>query len=149
MNVRNLRHGHAAARTPTYRSWMAMNARCLYSRKATDVRYYQKAGVKICARWRRFENFLFDMGERPAGTTLDRIDGRRGYAPDNCRWATGRQQAVNRRNSRTMIFRGKRRPLVEVAEATGVSIFRIWQRLRSGWTDAAAARPVLRRGGAR
>jgi hypothetical protein len=146
MNVRNFRHGHSFPRTPTYRSWMAMNVRCHSSRKPTDIRYYQQAGVKVCARWSSFENFLRDMGERPPGMTLDRIKSSGDYTPGNCRWATGREQAVNKRNSRTMMFHGRRRPLVEVAEATGVSIYRIWQRLHHGWTDAEAVLPVRKRG---
>jgi predicted HicB family RNase H-like nuclease len=58
---------------------------------------YGAKGVTVCERWHDFRNFLYDMGERPAGKSIDRIDGSRGYEPGNCRWATRSQQNANRR----------------------------------------------------
>lgn len=57
------------------------------------------ASVEICERWNRFENFLADMGERPEGKTLDRINPFGGYTPENCRWATPKEQAANKRKT--------------------------------------------------
>jgi hypothetical protein len=87
----NLRHGQTA--TPTYVSWRSMRQRCGPSGK------YRKFGVSVCARWHYFENFLADMGERPEGTTLDRIDPEGNYKPENCRWAAADQQQRNTRRS--------------------------------------------------
>lgn len=94
-----VRHGHTSKghgrQTPTYGSWHAMNSRCR-NPKATGYERYGGIGVTICDRWLVFETFLADMGERPEGTTLDRIDNDGNYEPGNCRWATYKQQAENK-----------------------------------------------------
>lgn len=73
-----------------------MVARCS-NPKGWSFAEYGAKGVTVCERWRRFEAFLEDMGERPKGTSIDRIDGSKGYEPGNCRWATRSQQNLNRR----------------------------------------------------
>jgi hypothetical protein len=82
-------------RTPTYRSWEAMKRRTT-APTSPDWWEYGGAGICLDPRWLRFENFLADMGHRPPGTTLDRIDSCGNYTPGNCRWATATQQLRNR-----------------------------------------------------
>lgn len=85
--------------SPTHNSWRGMIKRCTNSTNAS-WKYYGARGVKVCDRWRGpagFDNFLADMGEKPEGTSIDRIDGDGDYTPDNCRWATFQAQAQTRR----------------------------------------------------
>lgn len=97
----HLTHGEADKRngkaTNEYMSWAAMIQRCTNPNNHAYRRYGGR-GIKICKRWRKFENFIADMGRRPTGKSLDRKDNDGNYSPANCEWATPKQQANNRRH---------------------------------------------------
>lgn len=97
---RNTRHGHNRAgkgnQSATWHSWASMRKRCSL-KSHRSYKDYGGRGIKICPEWDSFENFLSDMGARPDGKTLDRIDVNGDYRPDNCRWATLSEQQRNKR----------------------------------------------------
>lgn len=93
------RHGLGAVRSPAYRSWCHMRERCL-GKTSDAYSSYGGRGIKIDPRWNDYLTFVADMGERPPGTTLDRINNDGDYTLSNCRWATSAQQNNNRRSSK-------------------------------------------------
>lgn len=91
---------HGMHDSPEYNSWKSMIARCT-NPKATGAQNYIERGITFDPDWADFENFYRDMGPRPEGKTLDRRDNDLGYSKDNCRWATPKEQANNRRPARS------------------------------------------------
>ena len=110
-----------------------MKDRC-YQVTHKEYKRYGAAGIKVCKRWRdSFENFFADMGERPDGCSLERIDGEKNYTPKNCVWATKEQQANNRRNNRLIEFDGKTMTLAQWAKKTNIPASTIARRIDRGW----------------
>jgi hypothetical protein len=145
------KHGHSfdasGRRSPTYMTWQNMIGRCT-NPKATGYEHYRSLGVTVCDRWRKFENFLADMGDRPIGTTLDRIDNKGSYEPGNCRWATKTTQANNRRTNLHFVYKGVSYTLAELARATSRDKDTLRARLvrPGGWSvDEAVETPIIPR----
>jgi len=137
---------HGRAGTRLYTVWAAMRRRC-YSKADTRYHDYGGRGITVCDRWRHsFEAFLADMGECPPGMELDRKDNDGPYSPENCRWATKKQQGRNKRNNRLVTFEGKTHPLVVWCERFGLHYYRTLQRLtRDGRTPEEAFAEHYRR----
>jgi hypothetical protein len=111
-----------------------MWARVRGSSNAKNARDYRDRGISVCERWQSFENFLADMGERPPGKTIDRIDNDRGYEPGNCRWATPTEQQNNKRTNHRLAFNGETLTVCEWADRVGVNRMTLFGRLRTGWS---------------
>lgn len=114
-------HGHCVngMNTATYRVWTGMLTRCR-NKNDNGFRHYGARGISVCARWNEFANFLADMGERPAGMSLDRIDNDGNYCKENCRWATDIEQHRNRSDNTFFEFDGHRATIAEWGERIGI-----------------------------
>lgn len=124
---------HLSSGSPTWKSWDAMRQRCM-NHKSKDYARYGGRGIVVCERWHTFDNFLSDMGERPEGMTLGRIDNDGDYIPVNCRWEDARTQSNNRRSSRTITVSGRTLSIAQWARELGTSRQTIRYRLEAGWS---------------
>ena len=124
---------HGMSNSRTYRSWQSMKQRVL-NPKTKEFPRYGGRGIRICSRWKRFRNFLSDMGFRPKGTSLDRIDNDGHYKPSNCRWATRSEQANNTPLNHLIHWNGKILTITEVAREIKVNPNTFLYRLRRGWS---------------
>jgi hypothetical protein len=131
------RRTHGLTKTPTHNVWVRMRRRC--DDESHDAyRFYGGRGISVCERWSSFANFLADMGERPAGMSIERRNTNGNYEPSNCYWATKQEQMRNKRNS----YRWKNGPLSfetlkDAAEHFGISPSRVHQLARvgaNGWS---------------
>jgi hypothetical protein len=131
-----------------YRTWSGMVNRATSEvSSAKDYPKYRGRGIKVCDRWRVFENFLSDMGRKPTPShSLDRIDNDGSYCPENCRWATRSEQQRNTRSNRLLTYKGETRCLTEWAEVKGVRRHVLNNRVRLGWTtEQILETPVMPR----
>lgn len=132
LSQRSFRHG--MTRTPTWNSWYSMIQRCTSS-TATGYADYGGRGIKVCDAWlNSFSAFLADMGERPAGKTIERRDPNGNYDLANCCWATDIEQANNKRSSRILTFAGESKSISQWARQYGLRGGTLWARIEAGWS---------------
>jgi len=124
---------HGQSNSPTWRSWHNMRTRC-NNINVPDYPRYGGRGITICPRWDTFENFLADMGERPDGMTLDRLDSNGNYEPTNCRWATQSEQGNNRSTNLPLSFDGRTQTMSQWARELGLPVPTLQNRLARGWS---------------
>ncbi len=126
---------HGGWKTPEYEAWTSMKKRCYKPYHASFYNYGAR-GITVCERWMNdFPAFLSDVGPRPSPEhSLERKDNALGYFPDNCKWATSQEQALNRRDNRLLTLNGETRPMIVWAEEVGLPYETIQSRLRRGWT---------------
>jgi len=139
------KHGHASYhKSKTYKTWNDMIQRCI-NPNCKAYKDYGGRGIQVCKRWLKFENFLQDMGEKPEGLTLDRIDNDGDYRPENCRWATRKEQNRNSRHNRLITINGNTKCLSEWCNFYNINYHKIYMRLHHGWSPEEAFELVLRR----
>jgi len=116
-------------RDPMYAVWYGMIGRC-HRPARKDYARYGGRGIKVCDRWfNSFEAFTEDMGERPEGMSVERIDNDKGYSPDNCKWATPKEQANNRHDNNYVKYKGKYITVSGLAEQFNIHPATLWQRI--------------------
>lgn len=128
-------HGHNSrtrGQSPTYISWRSMLKRCNDPRQPGYQNYGGK-GIKVCEEWKSFEKFLADMGERPEGKTLDRIDGNGNYEKSNCRWFDMTEQANNRSNNHHLTYKCETHTVAQWAKILNIPVGTIRARLFRGF----------------
>ena len=135
---------HGKFGTRVYRIWTGMLDRCRNPNNK-DRHNYLDRGITVCPSWYDFETFYADMGEPPAGMTLDREDNSKGYSRSNCRWRTLKEQARNRRGNIVFTYAGETKTLAEWVEKSTLSYRLVWQRVaNAGWSfEAALGLPVV------
>jgi hypothetical protein len=138
---------HGWIGTPTYCSWVEMRRRCRAAHRPEFVNYGAR-GISVCDEWAAdFSAFLRDMGERPQGHSIDRIDNAKGYQKDNCRWAPVVVQARNRRGNRMITYRSQTMTIAEAAEIAGLRHATVRDRIGRNWSvEEAVETPTLPQG---
>jgi hypothetical protein len=138
--------GRAGRRSPEYSVWAKMIGRCTNPREKRWADYGGR-GIQVCERWRQFENFRADMGDRPAGMTIERIDNNGNYAPSNCRWATDHEQKRNMRSNVNLTFNGRTMCATDWARELGMRVVTLHCRIRRGWSTERALTSGVKRAG--
>lgn len=134
---------HGMTKTKAYRAWIDMRNRC-YKISSPRFPVYGGRGIRVCERWKHsFNNFYKDMGEPPNGTSIERLDNDGDYGPDNCVWATWREQYRNRSTNVVIEYEGRKMPLCDWAEEIGMPHGVLRSRIRRGWSiDRAFNQPI-------
>lgn len=135
---------HGMSKSKSYKRWTGLIQRVLNPDNKA-AKHYSLKGVTVCDRWLSFENFYADMGEAPPGCSLDRIDNDGPYSPENCRWATPKEQADNRSSSVWIEFQGERMVLFDWARRLGVRYSTMQRRLKDWPLERALTEPSNRK----
>lgn len=134
-----IRHIHNSTGTPEYTIWKAMKARC-YNINNDDYPRYGERGIVVCDRWNHsFNNFIEDMGLRPSNKySIERKDTDGNYCPENCLWATAKEQQRNKSSNKILTLNGESKTMIEWSETLNISYWMIAKRIQKGWSDEKA-----------
>ena len=135
---------HGKSRSPIYLCWQNIRQRC-FNPKMPHYERYGGRGITVCDRWMVFENFVADMGERPPNMTLERIDNDGPYSPENCRWATRKEQSNNRFCNVRITYNNETLTVAQWSERTGIHHNTISLRLEKRWPTEKILDPTKNR----
>lgn len=140
----NIKHGHVRQehKAREWKIWTGMRKRCENPRYKGFMDYGGR-GITICDRWKDYRNFIEDMGPCPPGFTLERKDNEQGYSKENCKWATPKEQARNRRNTHLIEINGTSKPVATWAEESGLNRGTIIRRAGKGWPQDRILSPAM------
>lgn len=135
---------HGLSHTPEHKTWLAIHQRC-NNPNNPDYHNYGGRGLKVSEKWDKFEDFLRDMGIRPTDRhSIERKNNELGYSPENCIWATSKEQSRNKRSNRFVTAMGKTQTIVEWSEEIGISFQLISKRLQRGWSEEKSITTPIR-----
>ena len=119
---------HGMNNTPEHMCWKGLMNRC-NNKNSPSYKDYGGRGIKVCESWKKFENFYKDMGKRPEGTSIDRIDVNGDYCPENCRWASRQVQNNNTRKNKYITHNGETKTLSEWSRVYNIPVWKLSQRM--------------------
>lgn len=132
-SIANVNKKHGKSGSQIWSIHRSMMDRC-YLATSHTYKNYGGRGITVCDRWHDFENFYADLGDKPAGMTLERINNQGPYSPDNVRWATYKDQANNRRSNIVLEFQGRKQTMQQWCDEFGLKLATVWARLNRGWS---------------
>lgn len=134
------RYKHGLSTSPEYKAWAGMRSRCRNENDAAFANYGGR-GIEVCQRWSAFENFFEDMGRRPDGLSIERVDNNQGYSKENCKWATPFEQSNNKRTNQKLTIHGVTKTVGQWAALNGINRRLISERIKQGYAPEIAIIP--------
>lgn len=123
---------HGRHKTSEWNIWQAIRQRCTNPNNP-DYKNYGGRGIGLCERWEEFSSFLADMGEKPDGYSIERVDLNKHYEPSNCKWIPIGEQSRNRRMNKTIVVNGEPMLMIDAAKAVGIKYATLKRRVAKGW----------------
>jgi hypothetical protein len=143
-SIAKVNYRHGMTKTPIYGLWHAMIQRC-YDKNSHAYSRYGGRGINVCDKWQTFEGFYEDMGDKPKGKSLERLDNNGDYSPENVVWANAKTQSNNKRNNVVLEHNGKKQTMQQWCDELNLKIGTVWARLNVyGYTTEKALTPGWR-----